>query len=65
MKPAKCPAREKNEAKKAKKEGRREREKTFCFLHMPELRKLIFCIWIKRPQTVRPVKGFVVRFSTL
>ena len=21
----------------------------FCFLHMPELRKLIFCIWIRRP----------------
>ena len=27
MKPTKCPAREKNEARKAKKEGRREREK--------------------------------------
>ena len=21
----------------------------FCFLRMPELRKLIFCIWIRRP----------------
>ena len=27
MKPTKCTAREKNEARKAKKEGRREREK--------------------------------------
>ena len=42
MKPTKCPAREKkNEARKAKKEGRREMPK-FCFLRMPELRKLIF-----------------------
>ena len=40
----------KNEARKAKKEGKRESEiSKFCFLRMPELRKLIFwifCIWI-------------------
>ena len=36
----------------------------FCFLHLPKLCKLIFCTWIKRPQMVWPVKGFVVRFST-
>ena len=37
----------------------------FCFLRMPELRKLIFCIWIKRQPSVRPVNQFVVssRFS--
>ena len=62
MKPTKCPAREKkNEARKAKKEGRRETRKVkvktavsllnpktiskFCCLRMPELRKLMFCIW--------------------
>ena len=31
---------------------------------MPELRKLIFCIWIKRPQSVQPVNSFDVRFSS-
>ena len=30
----------------------------FCFLRMPELRKLIFCIWIRRPRsTCKPVCG--------
>ena len=35
--------RKKNDARKAKKEGRRESESKsqFCFLRMPELRKLI------------------------
>ena len=37
----------------------------FCFLRIPELRKLIFCIWIRRPRSVRPVNGFVVSFSSL
>ena len=37
----------------------------FCFLRMPELRKLIFCIWIRRPRSVRPVNRFVVSFSSL
>ena len=56
----------KNEERKVKKEGKRERKikvKTavsllnpkliskFCFLRMPELRKLIFCIWIRRPRS--------------
>ena len=66
--------RKKNEARKAKKEGRRESEKyksrllchsKFCFLRMPGLRKLIFCIWIRRPRSVRPVNRFVVSFSSL
>ena len=78
MKPTKYPAREKNEARKAKKEGRREKSESqdccvtfkpnskFCFLRIPEHRKLIFCIWIRRPTSVRPVNGFfVVRFSSL
>ena len=67
MKPTKCAAREKqNEARKAKKEGRRESEMSkFCFLRMPELRKLIFCIWIRRPPSERPVNRFVVSFSSL
>ena len=69
-----------NEARKAKKEGERKRKvkvktavslvnaKTiskFCFLCMPELHKLIFCIWIIRPQSVRPVNGLMVSFSSL
>ena len=66
LKPTKCPAREKkNEARKAKKEGRRESESQDCFLRMPELLKLIFCIWIRRPRSVRPVNRFVVSFSSL
>jgi len=36
-----------------------------CFLCMPELCKLIFCIWIRRPWSVRPVNSFVVSFSSL
>ena len=31
----------------------------FCFLRMPELRKLMFCIWITRLRSVRPVNGLV------
>ena len=30
-----------------------------------ELRKLIFCIWIRRPRSVQPVNRFVVSFSSL
>ena len=37
----------------------------FCFLCMPELCKLIFCIWIRRPRSVRPVNSFVLSFSSL
>ena len=37
----------------------------FCFLHMPKLCKLIFCTWIRNPQSVRPVNGFMVSFSSL
>ena len=36
----------------------------FCFLRMPELHKLIFCNWIRRPRSVRPANGIVVSFST-
>ena len=34
-----------------------------CLLRMPELCKLIFCIWIRRPRRVRPVNGFVVKLQ--
>ena len=37
----------------------------FYFLRMPELRKLIFCIWIRRSRGVRPRNSFVVSFSSL
>ena len=63
MKHTKCPAREKKWGKKSEKKRGGEKEK-FCFLHMPELRKLIFCIWIRRPRSVRPVTGFVVSFRS-
>ena len=36
-----------------------------CFLCMPELHKLKFCIWIKMLQSVRPLNGFMVSFSSL
>ena len=36
-----------------------------CYLRMPELRKLIFCMWIRRLPSVRPVNRFVVSFSSL
>ena len=80
MKPTKCLAKEQNEARKAKKkrggeqvESKREdccvifkskNYSKFCFLRMPKLRKLIFCIWIRRPQSVRPVNSFMVSFSS-
>ena len=81
MKPTKCPAREKKGGKKSQKGGEERKRKVkvktavsllnpkpiskFCFLRMPELRKLMFCIWIKRLQSVQPVNGFVVSFSSL
>ena len=34
-----------------------------CFLHMPELPKLISCTWIRRLQSVRFVNGLVVKFQ--
>ena len=37
----------------------------FCFLRMPELCKLIFCIWIRRPRRVWPVNGFVVKLQNV
>ena len=67
MKPAKYHAKEKkNEERKAKEEeGKKAKRKSedrcvtfkpriskFYFLRMPELRKLIFCIWIRRSRGV-------------
>ena len=37
----------------------------FCACALPELRKLIFCIWIRTPRNVRPANSFVVIFSSL
>ena len=69
MKPTKCPAREKKWGKKSEKRGEERKRKVkvskFCFLRMPELRKLIFCIWIRRLRSVRPINLFVVSFSSL
>ena len=72
MKPTKCPAKEKQ--KRGEERKRKVTVKTavnvifkpkiskFCFLRMPELRKLIFCIWITRLRSVRPANGFLVSF---
>ena len=63
MKPTKCPAREKKMRQEKRKKREREKAKNktavsllnpktlskFWFLRMPELHKLIFCIWIRRP----------------
>ena len=70
MKLTKCPAKAKNEARKAKEEERRgekrkEKVAKFCFLGMPELYKLTFCIWIRRHRSSQSVNSFVVRFSSL
>ena len=74
MKPTKCSASEKKKwGKKSEKRGEERKRKVkvktavskFCFLRMPELRKLIFCIWIRRPRSVRPVNRCVVSFSSL
>ena len=81
MKPTKCPAREKKmrQEKRKKKGGEKAKSKSqaktavsllnpktkFCFLRMPELLKLVFCIWITRLRSVQPVNQFVVSFSSL
>ena len=54
MKPIKCPTRE----KKKRQEKRRE-----MLLSTHARTSLIFCIWIRRPQSVRPLTGFVVSFK--
>ena len=81
MKPTKCQAKEKKWGKKSEKRGEEKKWKVilktavsllnpktitkFCFLHMPKLRKLIFCIWIRRSQSVQPVNNFMVGLSSL
>ena len=81
MKPTKCPANEKPWGNKSETRGEERKRKVkvkiavsllnpktilkFCFLRMPELCKLIFCIWIKIPRCVRPANGFLVSFSSL
>ena len=64
--------------KRKKREGKKAKSKSedrcvtfkpqiskFYFLLMPELRKLIFCLWIRRSRGVRPVNSFVASFSSL
>ena len=64
MKPTKCPAK----GKKMRQEKQRllcpNAFSKFCFLCMPEIHKLIFCTWIRRPRSVRPVNSFMVSFSS-
>ena len=80
MKPKQCPAKFKKWSTKDKKrrEERKWQVKVktavsrlnpktslkFCFLHMPDLHKLVCCIWIRRLQSVQPVNGFLVSFSS-
>ena len=59
--------RNKKLGKKSEKRGEERTKKTilkFFFLRMPELCKLMFCIWIRRPQRLWPVNGFMVSFSS-
>ena len=81
MKPTNAQQEQKGWGKKSEKEGRRESERKsqvtavsllnpktilkFCFLCLPELRKPIFCIWIRRPSSVWPVKDFVLNSTTV
>ena len=51
--------------KKRRGEERKEKVAKFCFLGMPELYKLTFCIWIRRHRSSQSVNSFVVRFSSL
>ena len=66
------PSKREKWGKKSEKRGGRERVNSksqdccvtckpknskFCILRMPELRKLIFCIWFRRPWSLRPVCG--------
>ena len=80
MKLSKCPAKKKEkEARKVEKWEKRKQKvevKTavshlnqtmisqFCFLYMPELCKLISCIWIGRLRSVQPVNDFVASFNS-
>ena len=75
MKPIQCPEQEKKGGKKSEKRGEEKKQKVkvktavsllepkttskFCYSHMSELHKLIFCIWIRWPQSVRSLNGFV------
>ena len=45
--------RKKKRGKISEKRGE-ERNLEFCFLRMPEHRKLIFCIWIRGPSLESP-----------
>ena len=76
MKPSKCPAREKKWGKKSQKGGEEGKRKVKVksavslfnlfqtFQHAWTLQANV-CIWIKRLQSVQPVNGFVVSFSSL
>ena len=77
MKPTKCPAKGKQmrQEKQNKREERKQKlkVKVAVLLLNPqnlglsahaELRKLIFCIWIRKLQSVRSVNRFVVSFSS-
>ena len=68
MKPTRSPAKEKKLGEKGKSKTQDccvPFKPKFCFLHVPELSTLIFCIWIRRTQSVRPVNGLVVSFCCL
>ena len=48
MKPTTFPAKEKKGDKKSEKREKERKQKAKVFLCMPELSKLIFCIWNRR-----------------
>ena len=80
MKPTKCPAKEKNWGNESERKGEESLAKRksqdccvtfnpknskFWFLHMSELCKLIFRMWIRKPWNAWPANSFVVRFGSL
>ena len=79
MKP-KCPTKEKKGQEKQKKMGGEKAKRKYvksagsllttktiskcCFLDMPEIQKLSFCIWTRRPRSAQPVNSFVIHLSS-
>ena len=50
---------------KRKKRGGEKAKSKFCFLHMLELHKLIFCIWIGRLRNVQQLASKQVFWQNL
>ena len=71
MKPTKCPAKEKQKKRGGEKTKSKSQDYYVTFNLTWKLTRncafctCIFCIWIRRPRSLRPVNGFKVSFSIL